>query len=482
MSMKKTLTTSVLAVALSTAAVSGAYAATVSKATNAPKATTAAKTIAPKIAIIKASFSINGETISIRTIKAEGATLVAVRDLANLLGAAISSEGGKIYLGLDDVQVELALKSKQIVVNGNKVALGHAVQSVNGSLFIEAQPVVEAFRATYTADGGSVSIETIQLLEGIEEARWINADWMLTSKLNDNGRADYLVNAKTGEYQELLVSSDTSDLIVSPDGKNAAYADASGIVNVINLSTKQSKAVSADSSIKNELQWSADGSSLYFLQGDKGSVIAKLNVADGSVTKVLDDKVDYKTNLRPSGSGSQFIYTVSKIGKVTADDKKDVDLDDVAIDLNGTEPQIFYFDAAAKDAKAVQLTTSKDDKVFLELTADGSKAFYVNASDDAAILSGLMFVTSGSKQAASVFNEQDVYQAVASGGKIYVLASGKGTVNGIYEIDQASGAKKLLYTVPGSVSEIIVNGSSVAIIDGGVLKVEQSGKWKALSR
>ena len=62
-------------------------------------------------------------------------------------------------------------------------------------------------------------------------------------------------------------------------------------------------------------------------------------MADGTLTKVLEDKVDYKANLSVSTDGTKFYYTVTKPGAVTAPDGKPVDADDVAIDTTGTEPQ-----------------------------------------------------------------------------------------------------------------------------------------------
>ena len=58
---------------------------------------------------------------------------------------------------------------------------------------------------------------------------------------------------------------------------------------------------------------------------------------------MLDDKVDYKSNLSVSADGRIFIYTVIKPGAVTADGSKPVDSDDVAIDMTGTEPQVYSF-------------------------------------------------------------------------------------------------------------------------------------------
>jgi len=461
MSMKKSFAAAILA-----AAIGASPAAAVSAAGGQP-------------AIATGSFSVNGQAASVRTIVYEDATLVSVRDVATLLGGEISfSAGGRASVKLNGITIDLKSGSDQAVVDGTPVTLDHPLINIKGTTFIDGQAFLAAFGFEASDEDGILSVELRERLDPVDEVRWLNAERLIASRQTGDGRTDYLVNAATGEYTELLSTADSSALTISPDGKQAAYADGDGIVHLVDLATKQAVKASSDASIKSELQYGADGN-LYFIQGDKMAVIARLNPADGTVTKVLDDKVENKANLIVSADGTKFAYTVVKTGKVKADASKPVEEDDVAIDMTGTEPQIYLFDASVKDGKPVQLTTSLDDKVDL-IWAEGS-IYYISASTDPNILSGLAAVDA-SKNIRSVFIEEDVQQAVYAGGSIYVLSLGARGAQHVYAIDPATGAKRLVAGVPDTVSGIAANGSTIAVFDGGTVKVLADGSWVAVTK
>ncbi|WP_173275917.1 hypothetical protein [Paenibacillus sp. NEAU-GSW1] len=414
--------------------------------------------------IMTASFSVNGKATDIRTIDKDGVALVSVRDIARAIEASLSVSGGTI----------------KVQLNHNIVTLeGNALTLVGGNAFAEPASLLQGLGATYASTGNTVA--TIKLLSGIDHAVWANASQLIVSKTVENGREDYVVDAATGRNELLLASSDTSDLVVSKDGSQAAYTDPSGAVHIITLSTKQDVVASTDSSIKNELQWSNDGKSLFFLQGDKNSVIAKVDLADGKVTKLLEDKVDYKANLSVSIDGKQFGYAVIKQPKVTADSSKEVDLDDVAIDAAGTEPQLFYYNSADSSAKPLQLTTDKNDKAFPQIAANGSRLFYVSMGSDEESIGSLAAVDNAGKAATTLFAEQDVYQLVQRDGQLYLLTA-KGDGNAIYSVDAVTGSAKLVQTVSDGVTELIVsNVGKLAALSNGVLAVENNGKFVTIT-
>ncbi|WP_042165371.1 stalk domain-containing protein [Paenibacillus gorillae] len=454
MQMKKVVVISMLAAAIGTTAVTPVMAQT-----------NAASQTQQALQIKNATFTVNGKAVAIRTINKSGTTLVSVRDIALAIGAEISVSKGVI-------NVQLNHKSATLT--------GSAVTSVGGNSFTEPKALLEKLGATYVA--GSNVVTSFKLLADIEQAAWINPSTLLASKSVEGGREDYLIDTATGRSELLLASSNTSDLVISNDGAKAAYTDENGAVYVITLATKQTVQASTDSSIKNELQWSADGSALFFLQGDKNSVIAKVDLADGKVTKVLEDKVDYKADLSVSSDGGKFAFTVNKQPKVTADAGKDVSLDDVAIDATGTEPQLYFYDAAKADNKPVQLTNDKTDKAFIQISADGSKAYFVSLGDDANSTGTLEVVDIAGKTVKPLFSEQDVYQLTAKGNKLYLLTA-KGDSNAIYNIDAASGAATLLHSVSDGVSEIIVsNNGQLAAISNGLLAVAINGKFTTITK
>ncbi|WFR64998.1 hypothetical protein P9222_13850 [Paenibacillus amylolyticus] len=295
----------------------------------------------------------------------------------------------------------------------------------------------------------------------MQNPRFAGADRLIVSKSDDNGRTDYLVNTTSGKYELLLTTDGGSDLVVSPSGDQAAYTNAEGAVYVIDLKTKASRLITNDTSIKPELVWSADGSTIYFLQGDKGSVIASLNLADGTIKKLVEDKVDYKENLNVSADGKRFIYTVTTLGKVTSD-ATNVDEDNVSIDFSANQQQIFSYNNVVSKPEAVQLTTSTDDKVFV-WSVDGQKAYYVSvASEDGN--ASLQSVDS-SQKATTVYDDLDVEQAILSGGVLYVLAAQDDSNSVIISIDTVTGKQTKLYTVSSDVSSITVAGSQIAVIE-----------------
>lgn len=443
--MKKAVVISVLATAIGAAAVT-------------PVMAQSAVQTAQAVQVGSITVSINGNSVAIRTIDAQGVTLASVRDLAKALEASLNVSGSTITVQL----------------NHNVVKLSNAV-TVNGTAFVEPVSFLGKLGAGYS----NGNITSIKFLENVDQVTWVNASKLIASITGENGREDYLVDAATGKNELLLTSSDTSELIVSPDGSKAAYSEEDGTVNVIDLSTKQSTKVSTDTSIKNEMVFSADGSSIFFFQGDKNSVICKLSLADGSVTKVLEDKVDYKANLTVSADGTKVAYFQIK-QPVVKNDATDVSKDDVTIDPTGTETQAFFYDSAKGDNKPVQLTKDASDKAFLELSADGSKVYYVSISDDNA--GSVASVNTATLAATNLYNAEDVYQLNQADGKL-ILLTAKGDANSINALDPATGTASKLYGVSDAVSELIVSGKgNIAAISNGQLAVPVNGKFTTITR
>jgi Periplasmic component of the Tol biopolymer transport system len=410
------------------------------------------------VQINSTTISINGKSANIRTIDAQGVTLASIRDLAKALEASLNVSGGTIT-----------------------VQLNHNVAKVNDALTVDGTAFVEpvSFLTKLGVGYSQGNITTINFLENVDQVTWVNASRLIVSKTGDNGREDYLVDAATGKNELLLASSDTSELIVSPDGSKAAYSEADGTVNIIDLSTKQSTKVSTDTSIKNEMQFSADGSSIFFFQGDKNTVIAKLSLADGSVTTILEDKVDYKANLAVSADGSKVAYLQIK-QPVVKNDATDVSQDDVTIDPTGTETQAYFYDSANGDNKPLQLTKDLSDKAFLELSADGSKAYFVSINDDLA--GSVASVDTATLAAANVYSAEDVYQLNQADGKL-ILLTAQGETNSISALDPATGTASKLYSVSDSVTELLVSSKgNIAAISNGQLAVPVNGKFTTITR
>ncbi|PZT55157.1 stalk domain-containing protein [Paenibacillus silvae] len=466
MSMKKVFVASVVATALTTTVVGAVSAAP------------AAKPAASTTQVQNSTFTINGNQVIVRSLVKNGETLVAVRDVIKAIGAQAKIVNGVTVIQLNGHTVSLQNKSKQFEVDGKKINLNQPVMIIGGTSYAALRPLVSSVGGTVGLRNGQLEISTIALIEGAENPRFAGSDQMIVSKNDDQGRSDYLVNTATGKYELLLTSEGGSDLVVSPSGNQAAYTNAEGAVYVIDLKTKTSRLITSDTSIKPELVWSADESSIYFLQGDKGSVIANLNLADGSIKKLVEDKVDYKENLNVSVSGKRFVYTVTTLGKVTSD-ATNVDEDNVSIDFSANQQQLFSYNNGLDKPEAVKLTTSTDDKVFI-YSVDGQKAYYVSVPSEDGNAS-LMSVDASQKP-VTVYNEHDVEQAVLSGSTLYVLAAQDDKNSVILSIDTLTGQQSKLYTVSSDVSSIVVTGSQMAIVENGRVLVQAGGSWKPVTK
>ncbi|MFD2333670.1 stalk domain-containing protein [Cohnella sp. GCM10020058] len=472
--MKKAIAATILAAALGTAAAGTAGAAQAGSATTAKAVTAKAVTLTVKQSV----FVVNYTDVQVRTVLSNGETLVSVRDLSAALGAKLSALNGYTTVTLDSHSFAFKTGVKQASVDGNVINLNQPAKVLNGTAFVAVKPLVQALGGTMALKDGKLAINTIKLLAGGENARFVNASQAIVSVETDAKRTDYLVDVATGKSAELLSTEGGSDLIVAPGGAKAAYTDGEGAVYVVDLASKQTKQISNDTSIKTELVWSADGSAIYFLQGDKGSVIAKVEVATGTISKVVEDKVDYKSALSVSPDGKKFAYLVTTPPKATADGT-DLDKDTVAIDASGEQVQVNLYDTSAEKPAAVALTSAKDDKLFV-VSPDGSTVYYVSVADENA--SATVVSVDKDKKTATLLAEGDVEELVLSGGKLYVLTTVNDDESAIYEVDPATASKKLLYKVPASASGLAVNGSQIIIALEDGLYVNANGSWKPVTR
>jgi len=430
------------------------------------------------------SYVVNGVSVNLSTISENGQTLAALRDISPKLGAKLSVSGGAIQAKLNNHVVTLKNGSDVLLADGTERKLPVPVKSIKGVTYVDLKTYVEALGAQFAKDASGPIWIDAALPENVDHIQWVDATRFIASSETETGRKDELVDSLTGKSQRLLVPEDASELVVAPNGAKAAYTNANGEVFVLDFKAVGPVRASGDTSIKTELVWSADSAAIYFLQGDKGSVIAKLEPEINKISKVLEDKVDYKANLQVSADGKTFTYTVTKPGAVVADANKPVEADDVTIDMKGTEPQIYQFtvDPTAKESKAVQLTTSADDKVFIRASEDGSSVSYVSVSPEDGAKSVLAKVGKD-KKTSTLFDDKDVYEAVAAGGKWFLLTEGDGDGLAVYEIDNATGAAKPVYALKDTVSEIYAKeGSPFAVLNDGRVFLDFEGHWRPISR
>ncbi|WP_459965634.1 stalk domain-containing protein [Paenibacillus sp. JCM 10914] len=467
--MKKTFMVTAVAAVLTTSVVGSVSAA---------PAVSASGTKSVAVQVQQTKYRINGSEAAIRSIIQQGETLVSVRDMIKAVGAQAEVAKGVTTVKLNGHTLVLKNNSSQIKADGVTTTLAQPVTVITGTSYIALRPFVSLLGGTIGKRAGVLEISTIPLLADAENPRFAGTGKLIVSRSDEQGRTDYLVDTTSGKSELLLTTSGGSDLVVSRSGEQAAYTDAEGAVYVLDLRSKASRLITKDTSIKPELVWSADSRAIYFLQGDKGSVIAKLDVTEGTITKVVEDKVDYKENLSVSADGKKFVYTVTTLGTVTSD-ATNVDEDNVSIDFSSNQQQIYSFNIGGSKLEAVKLTTSSDDKVFV-WSRDGLKAYYVSipSTDDQATLLSV----DASQKPSRVFADYDVEQVLLAGGILYVLAAQDDSNSVIYSIDTLTGKQTKLYTVSADVSAIAVADSQIAIVENGRVLVHAGNSWRAVTK
>lgn len=308
----------------------------------------------------------------------------------------------------------------------------------------------------------------VKLLEGFTSApRWVNSNTLLVTHITDEGKQDFNIQVPKGTYVPAVGKENgAADLVLSSDGKSAAYTDDANLLFVVDLATQTAKQVSEDKSYKADLQWSKDGSKLYFIQSDKANVIAQLTIADGTVTPVLDDKVNYKSDLQVSEDGTKLVYVVAKDGTLTADSVKENNVESVEnakveLNLANTEPQLFAFDTTVKDGKAVQLTNKPDNKAFVSLLQDGRVAYVSAEPEKEDQLPVLKVVTTDGKETKDLLTDLNVLQSNATpDGHLFVLAADKTGKKAIYQVDAASGTKVKKWDAPENTIQMVVSADA----------------------
>ncbi|KWX85307.1 hypothetical protein AMQ83_25550 [Paenibacillus riograndensis] len=306
-----------------------------------------------KTAAVKESsmtWSVNGTPVALSTINSGGYKLYSLNQVAGELGAKliISSSGFELNdsKGLHNVIIKAGAKGYQ--VDGAAQQFTVAPVIYNGKAYVELTKLV-------TALGGELQAEDQTILsfarpEGQFDTLHWNADGSIIANKSDSETAQlFKFNAYPGDYEIFSSNSSASDFAVSADQKWGAFTDETGQLKLINLASGAISSLGTDTSVKTDLVWSADGKTIYFIQGDKQEKIAQISVETGVVKAVLEDKVENKSELRLSSDARAVVYidTVTGVTKTDADSTED----SLTVDFSKAGEQIYKLDLAAKDAK-----------------------------------------------------------------------------------------------------------------------------------
>ncbi|AIQ70719.1 TolB family protein [Paenibacillus graminis] len=462
-----------LASAILVAGGAGSIAATSSSANAAAVNTAAVKESST-------TWSVNGTPVALSTINSGGYKLYSLNQVAGELGAKliISSSGFELNdsKGLHNVLIKTGAKGYQ--VDGAAQQFTVAPVIYKGKAYVELTKLV-------TALGGELQAEDQTILsfarpEGQFDTLHWNADGSIIANKSDSETAQLIkFNAYPGDYEVFSSNSSASDFAVSADQKWGAFTDETGQLKLINLASGAISSLGTDTSVKTDLVWSADGKTIYFIQGDKQEKIAQISVETGAVKAVLEDKVENKSELRLSSDAKSAVYIVNVTG--VAKNDADSTEDSLTVDFSKAGEQIYKLDLVTKDAKPAALTTALDNKLYPEILANGS-VVYLSADPDGNAANTLKSIgTDGTISNIALDVEATWAAGVASGLIVSGIAADGST--SVYSID-GSGGKTVLFHTTEDVSEAAVSkdGSKLAVISDGKVLAIQNGKALQLSK
>ena len=94
--------------------------------------------------------------------------------------------------------------------------------------------------------------------------QWVNNSTILVTNETEEDSRSLLLNTSYLKKHDFTINA--TELVVSPNGKQAIYSDENGFVYLVDLVAKKVKALNVkDDSVKLEFVWSKDGQTVYFL-------------------------------------------------------------------------------------------------------------------------------------------------------------------------------------------------------------------------
>ncbi len=426
-----------------------------------------------------ATWNINGTPVVLSTIDSSGYKLYSLSQVAGELGAKVVAGANGYELndskGLHNVQIRTGQTG--YTVDGESLQFTAAPVIHNGKVYVELTKLVTALGGEL--DSTAATIASFARPEGqFDTLSWNAGGSLIASKSDAETALLYKFSAAPGNYE--LFSSDDSaaGFAVSTDQQWGAFTDENAQLQLINLNSGAIKALGSDTSVKTDLVWSADGKSIYFIQGDKQEKVAKVNVETGAISSVLADKVENKSELRVAADEKSVVYIVNVTG--VAKNDADSTEDSLTVDFSGAGEQLYKLDLTVKDAKAAALTTSADNKLYPEVVGGG--VVYLSADPEGNAANVLKSIAADGKASDITLSAEANWVAPVSSGLIVSgLAADGSTV--IYSVTADGGATEL-YRTSEDVSEVAVNhdGSKLAIVIDGKVFLIQNGQAVQLTK
>jgi len=430
--------------------------------------TAVASTTQSQVKINQEGILVEGMLYQIRSMGKYEQKLYSLRDIVKALQGEIvwDKKSNTFNINIIRQNIQLQLGSNIVSVNGMKSELSYPVKIEQQLAFVELESFMEAIGGDLTLleDDSKVSISSFKRIAGLTGTpQWLDKTTLFIKSNIEDQNLFYKFNVLSKVYEPIMLPKELEEeLILSPKGDEAAYTNELGEIFVVSLKDGNTKKLTSDDQVKVEVQWSSDGKKLYYLQGEKSNVVAEIEIESGKITKIVDDKVDFKSDLRISPDGKKILYSVVKNAVVKLDDNKDVS----SIDTSGTEPQLYLFHLDKKEAKPEQLTTSADNKLFANWMSNEEITYLSSSMEDENKMPEVITINLSNKETKKVTSDINILQTiVTSPSNILALGVDSAGQKIIYQINTEDGQKTKLLDVPDTTYQMIVSSSkNIAII------------------
>jgi hypothetical protein len=440
---------------------------------------------------VSASYSFNSANTNLRTVEINNVKLVALRELAAALGASLEGNNGMLTLQLQNI-VELKANSTAYTVNGATMVYTAAPVNVAGTLFVELDSTLEALGGSIEPNAtGAASYRSFKLLEGDFSSPYlINGNKILAINDGPDSKSIYKINPADFSYELYSENEDAIDMVVSPDGSLGVYTNTDAQIMLNTLNPGVVKTLSTDKTLKTDLTWSADSKKVYFAHGDNQEKISYIDVATGVIKTVLNDTLQFKSDLNLSPDGTKLLYNLNVLGATASTFKAASGPDDLAasedtlaVDYNTAGAQLFLLDLTAAAPKPIKLTDGKSNTFDDALLNDGS-AVYVNVDPANEASKGTLKTASAAGVIKDLVTDLDVFSSVATANGSFIVsglnAAGKTVVASV----TADGKKTDIVTSDSSVDGISVSadGATIYATIEGKLVVIKNGSITYLTK
>lgn len=424
------------------------------------------------------NWTVDGQQITLKTLKGGPQALYQLADLAAALNAKYTAVAGGVELtdsqGLHTVRIQPG--STVFQLDGAQGTFTYAPVAHKGKVYVELTPTVKALGGELLEN--NTGILSVARPEGVYGVPHFTSDGRLLVNREDAESALTLkLGNALGSYEVFATDDRTAEYAVSADRKWGAFTDENGRLGIINLFSGVIHPLGTDNSVKTDLVWSADGKTLYFIQGDKQEKIAKADAATGAVSSIVSDKVENKSMLRVSDDGKSALYIVNITGTATTD--KEGTEESLTVDYSKAGEQLYLIDLTAKDAKAAALTSGSDNKLYPEFWGDG--AVYLSADPEGAAPNKVKTVKKDGTAADLNLSVEPFWLGKADG-KLLVAGTTADGTSVVFSIAEG-GQPAELYRTSGQISEISVSADGgLAVISDGSVHWVQNGSAVQLTR